>query len=109
MPDIERRNRATGDDVAGAGLYHNRSDSCHKSRCRKGLPLDCGNPFRGACQGVLSYLHRRRSGMCCSTFKRQFCPALTCDHIDDSEWKVEVLENGKLLDVELEIADMVHG
>ena len=43
--------------------------------------------------------------MSCDAVERQFCSALTGNDIDDGEWKVEILENRTLLDVELEIAE----
>ena len=45
--------------------------------------------------------------MPCGAVERQFRPALTGNDIDDGERKIEILENGPLLDVELEIAERV--
>ena len=107
MTHVERHDRASGHDVAGAGLDRNPSDCCHKSGCRERLPLDFGNPRGRARQRVFPHFHRCRPGVPGGAVERQVCTALAGNDIDNRERQVEILEDGPLLDVELEVTERV--
>src|SRR5688572_21761030 len=107
MPDIKRHNRAAGHDIARARFHGNPSHRRHETGCRERLALYLRDPFGGACECILPHPHWRRPGVACGALEREFCAHLSRNDIDNGKRKIEVLEDGALLDVELEIAERI--
>jgi hypothetical protein len=64
---------------------------------------DLERELRCAGERIAAFVHRRRARVCCLAVPRDAMPLDAVGAEDDAEWQIERLEDGTLLDVQLEV------
>src|SRR5208283_2045730 len=106
VADVEGCGEAAGDDVARAGAGLDLADGGDEAGAREGVALDLDDPLRGGGEGVAAKAaHGGGAGVVGLAGEDELHAGLADDGLDVAEGAVFALEDGALLDVELEVGE----